>query len=45
MISLYSRHGKHKRIAKFKCWVKATQYIKERFGSDPNNPELKNYFF
>lgn len=43
-VSLYSRHGKHKRLIKFKNWFNALQYLKKRFGNDIKNPKLKNYF-
>ena len=45
MISAYSKHGKHKRIAKFKKWFEASKWLIKRFGKDPNNPELENYYF
>lgn len=44
MISLYSCYGKHKRIGKFKDYWNCKEYIKKRFGSNPYNPILKNYF-
>jgi hypothetical protein len=40
MISIYSKHGKHKRVGKFKSWWKAGEWIEKHWPKhklkDPN---------
>lgn len=43
MVSVYSRHGKHKRIAKFRGWWKASEWLVNRSGI--KEEDYDNYFF
>ena len=43
-ISLYSKHGKKKRIGKFKSYYRVLEYINKRFNNpEPDDIRLKNY--
>ena len=44
MVSLYNCQGRHKRVAKFKSWYNALQYIKKRWGGKLPPEINKNYY-